>query len=337
MTDNTQNTEQTAEAHENVILDPIAKVGEKYLPGRFAKKGRAALMWSSAAIIIGGAMTYFWMTTPQIFIKAEPHVPYTEIAIKKDTVIPELAVKKQDSVEVIKGFTTEIPGVNGWVVQQVGNGPETQTIVYASEDGKITIVGGMIDGDGNSISMKHFETFADKSAVVKSQSNQKTTQEKTIESNPKPQKSELNLSVIADTIAGQPKVEFGSGKKKVVVVVDPNCPYCHQYFAKLINDKALQKEVTLVFMPVGILGQDSVDKAALFDGLTNAKAQDLMTQIMFGQQVAATASTDAKARSMNRTQQWTSAGLNVVPMTITGMGTSVSKSFPGVIDLKAVL
>ncbi|WP_328804715.1 DsbC family protein [Noviherbaspirillum galbum] len=101
------------------------------------------------------------------------------------------------------------------------------TIVYVSRDGQFAIVGEMID-------------LVKKMAVTR----ERTT-----------------LLAAADFPALPHQLTIKSGqigaKTKVMVVADPNCPYCHSYYKKL---KATP-DIEISTLLVAILGADSQQKA----------------------------------------------------------------------------
>lgn len=57
------------------------------------------------------------------------------------------------------------------------------------------------------------------------------------------------------------QVTEGHGRKTLYVFFDPNCPYCHKLFEEL-HPYATNNEVTINWIPVGILTNTSPGKAA---------------------------------------------------------------------------
>lgn len=51
-------------------------------------------------------------------------------------------------------------------------------------------------------------------------------------------------------------IVIGNGKLEVVVFVDPNCPHCH----KILQNAIRLKQYTFKFIPLPLLGPDSVEK-----------------------------------------------------------------------------
>lgn len=319
--------------------DPIVELGERYMPGYFSPKDKVALIWSSAAVILGGAalVALAFMSDLKGETKAHQHEPLKEISIKADgSNIPVIIRDKADQIKAVKAFTTEIAGVNGWIIQEVNGGPEAQTLVYASNDGELVLIGGIVGRNDENVTNRHFDMFGTAKSV---NSKKELAKEPVPEVKETPlEKHSLNTELLSKIIDKQPKVVVGAGDKEITVVIDPNCPYCHQYYLSLMADDEVKTTFKINFIPVGILGMDSVKKAALFDGLSNDEAQVLLKKMMFDQSYDnQITNEDAISDSMGRTQKWAEAGLNVVPMTIFNFDEpKKALATPGVLSLASL-
>lgn len=293
--------------------DAIVEFGEKHLPGKFKSKFKVSEIWGTAALIAGASMMLYSAfninnTTEQ------PSVikPLQEFKVTPDTEIPKPLLEKADEVKALSRFTTEIKGIDGWVIEGVSKGAE-KTIIYSSADGNVIFVGGIIGENDVNLTTKHFELFVGEKVAKKKKAVQPTSTEK---AQPPLNKENIDLSKVESILDEQPVVTIGHGSKEITIVVDLNCPYCHQYYRSLTGQSDLLNEFTINFMPVGILGMDSVHKAAMFDDLSSSEALELLESLMDGSSVSITPSEAAIASSMKRSQEWNNAGLNVVPLTL---------------------
>lgn len=256
------------------------------------------------AVITVGALSFSLLKDKQATF-----VPLQEIQVASindwPTVFKEMDQEKVADMQVLKGFTTEVQGITGWVLKERTR-EASQAIVYTVGDGSHAIIGGIVDSSGNNLSSKHFELFADALPEVSKQST--------------PQADSLNTSLLQSIMDTQPVVKIGDGKKEVIIVIDLNCPYCTQYFNNINADTELLKAFTFKFMPVGILSHDSVVKAAVFDGLEETEARQFLIDFFSGKSLEINPSSSALAASENRTNKWQQAGLTAAPTTIVNFG-----------------
>lgn len=250
--------------------------------------------------------------------------PIKEVGETYSHPVPHILKSKLDKITIVRDFEPGVSGMTGWVVQIRGEGEHTQSVVYTSNDGQYLFAGNIIDAADKNLTAEHMEIYTAARAAPQPQAQ------------PQPQPGEPGYRIDYDTVKGildnQPVVSVGSGEKRVVVLIDPNCPYCHQYFDAIMADLEAYQGVTFDFMPVGLLGMDSVQKAALFSGKGDAEKLALLKSMMAGANVADVPAQEDAQASMNRTQTWTNAGLSVVPMTIIGMGTDNETAIPGVVS-----
>lgn len=299
------------EKSKNEDKDIIVEVGEKHLPGKFKSKFKVSEIWGTTALIIGASMilySAFNTNTPEKTITV---TPLQEVKVTANTEIPKPLLEKADQVKVLSSFATEIKGINGWVIEGVAENAE-KTIVYSSADGKAIFIGGIVGENDVNLTTKHFDLFIDKSKPKK----EALAPTSKVKNQPPLKKESIDLSGMQGVLDSQPVVTIGNGDKELTILVDLNCPYCHQYYKSLVGQSDLLDEFTLNLMPVGILGMDSVYKAAMFEGLSDNEALELLKALMDGSSVSITPTEIAINNSMNRSQQWSNAGLNVVPLTL---------------------
>ncbi|GLR63946.1 hypothetical protein [Marinospirillum insulare] len=274
-----------------------------------------------AAVIAIGSLSFGFLKDSQ-----NTFVPLQEIQVasKNDwpTVFKEMDQEKVADMQVIKGFTTEIQEVTGWVLKERTR-EASQAIVYTVGNGSHAIIGGIVDSSGNNLSSKHFELFTD---VLPQASKQPEVSKQSA-----PQADILNASLLQSVVDIQPVVKIGEGEREVVVVIDLNCPYCTQYFNNINADSELLKDFTFKFMPVGILSHDSVVKAAVFDDLSEAEAKQHLIDVFSGESLSIQPSSSALAASENRTSKWQQAGLTAAPTTIVNLGKENQKSKMGML------
>lgn len=292
--------------------DIIVEVGEKHLPGKFKSKFKVSEIWGTTALIIGTSMilysTFNIGNTPE---KPNTVTPLQEVKVTANTEIPKPLLEKSDQVRVLSSFATEIKGINGWVIEGTADNAE-KTIIYSSADGEAIFIGGIVGENDANLTTKHFDLFIDSSKSKK----EAVAPTSKVKNQPPLKKENIDLSGMQGVLDSQPVVTIGSGDKELTIVVDLNCPYCHQYYQSLVSQSDLLNEFTIHLMPVGILGMDSVYKAAMFEGLPQHEALELLKALMDGSSGSVTPTEIAISNSMSRSQQWSNAGLNVVPLTL---------------------
>lgn len=285
----------------------------------FRKKVTYLSIGLGAVIAIGAISIGFLKDKQTTFI------PLQEIQVESrndwPTVFKEMDQEKVADMQVLKGFTTEVPSVTGWVLKERTR-EASQAIVYTVGDGSHAIIGGIVDSKGDNLSSKHFELFADALPEVSKQST--------------PQADIINADFLQSIIDKQPMVTIGEGEQEVVIVIDLNCPYCTQYFNSIKSDDQLLKDFTFKLMPVGILSYDGVVKAAMFHNLDEKAAMQLLTDAFSGKPLNIKPNNQALEASKNRTSQWQQAGLTAVPTTIVNFGKDNQKSKMGMLDSNTI-
>lgn len=290
----------------------------KLMP-QFKKKVTYLSIGLGAAIAVGALSIGFLKDKQTTFI------PLQEIQVESrndwPTVFKEMDQEKVSDMQILKGFTTEVQEVTGWVLKERTR-EASQAIVYTVGNGSYAIIGGIVDSKGDNLSSKHFELFADVLPEVSKQST--------------PQADIINAGFLQSIIDTQPVVKIGEGNQEVIIVIDLNCPYCTQYFNNINADTELLKKYTFKLMPVGILNHDSVVKAAVFDDLTEAEAKQHLIDVFSGKSLSIQPSSSALAASENRTNKWQQAGLTAAPTTIVNFGKENQKSKMGMLDSNTI-
>lgn len=311
------------------------------------------------AIILGVVMTNLphsdaATTTPSVTAPLEMTFAQATDADKNPNKWPLILKTKQKVVQPIRYFPSGIDGVTGWIVKPVGQPLSYESIIYTAQDGHLVILGGLVNTKGENITNMQFKHYADPSAVAKAEKDRSKALNsvatapsgQTATALPQPAESTasgttttpngitnvaLKQKSLAAALKTQPTVVIGHGPAALTIVVDPHCPFCHHYFQSIMATPGIQDDFTLTFMPVGILGFDSVREAALFDGKTNDEKVALLKKVMGGTTVKTQPSGTALGAAMQRTQEWTNAGLHMVPLTIARINDpSTRLSLPGV-------
>lgn len=259
---------------------------------------------------------------------------------------PEVLASKSEQIEVVKRFDSGIQGVTGWVVQVKGQSEETRSIVYTLAD-KYLLAGNIMEGTDINHTIEHMKTYAPESYAVniEGKPSKITGQGPSKDAQQSPEQIAkqyaIDYSKIESIYRDQPKVSIGSGEKRITVLVDLNCPYCHAYYKQILANINEFEGVTFDFIPVGLLGMESVNKAALFDGKSDQAKAALLESMMNRVQVLDQPTNDAAGKSMARTQAWGDAGLSVVPLTVVNIDSRDGQiSIPGSVDtmrLKALI
>lgn len=164
------------------------------------------------------------------------------------------------SSETVGNFETAIPGLVGWMVNsdEMGN-----NIVYATPDGDFTVIGVVLDRDGKNVTeeemIEHLDLHFDDevTAHAPGQSGGDSSYEEQLE------------FVEKRTVDGL-RVE-GTTEQTVWVVIDMNCPYCHELI-KQVNEVVATEERhhSVEFVPACVLGLES----CAVEGLLNATPED---------------------------------------------------------------
>ena len=170
--------------------------------------------------------------------KAKAQKPGTAApAVAKFTVdnLPDVlrGAQASNNLKVIKEFTA-VSGLQGWVIKDGREGKDV--VIYTTEDGKVLVAGMLLDAKGENLTSKFSEMHV-----------------------PKPDYTPAFNAFqkeAATVLVGDPKASA-----EVTVLLDVNCGFC-KIFHRLVSPAIAAGELRVRYVPVGILGPTSVDKAA---------------------------------------------------------------------------
>src|SRR5699024_2161360 len=158
------------------------------------------------------------------------------------------------SSEATGHFESAVPGLVGWMVDSEEMG---KNIIYATPDGEYTLIGMVVDSQGKNITeeemIEHLDLQFEEEVTMHPRENG--------ESNYAEQ-----LSFVQQHTLDGLRVEGTTGKT-LWVVIDMNCPFCHDLIKEI--DKVVAKEEhhhNVEFVPACVLGLES----CAMEGLLNA-------------------------------------------------------------------
>lgn len=159
------------------------------------------------------------------------------------------------------GRTAEL---DGWFMMLSDN---LVQIVYTSLDGNSLVIGFLMDKTGKNITEQQMVNLRERDPSVNKLFTDKVEDaKKRLERDRGFHElmTNLNLDKPGDKmyaeLAQAPAIEVGDNKKApfLLMVIDPQCPFCKQAYKKLYKDYASKGKLLLRVIPVGILGDDSV-------------------------------------------------------------------------------
>ncbi|MCG5525936.1 hypothetical protein LRB11_13510 [Ectothiorhodospira haloalkaliphila] len=199
-------------------------------------------------------------------------------------------------------FDPGVPGLKGWVIRMGGE----PNLFYTTEDGEHALLGTLIGPGGENLTEKHTAEF-----LAESQS------------------ADLQNALEAARTAPL-QIQEGEGGHQLYITVDPNCPFCTAYHEVT---REILDLITINWIPVGILGEDSLRQVALI-----ADADDTLTALekSLGQGVDGEPSDAGRELAERNTNQMLNANLNAAPISIwvNADGTPVKRS--GVLDAETL-
>ena len=149
--------------------------------------------------------------------------------------LPEVLASAQltNSLKVLKEFPAA-GGLQGWVIKEGREGKEV--IIYTSPDGKVLIAGMLLDVKGDNLTAKFGEQHLTK--------------------------PDYTLAFNAFHKEATPVI-VGDAKapSEITVLLDVNCGYC-KLMHRLVQPAISAGELRVRYIPVGILGPTSLDKAS---------------------------------------------------------------------------
>jgi len=190
-------------------------------------------------------------------------------------------------------FETEVPGVTGYVVRMGGE----SNLIYTVDEGRHALVGVLIGEDGRN----HTEAHAVKHLGM----------------NPTdglPERGAddgMDADRALDAVESAPLyIQEGSGDPVVYVTLDPQCPHCARYYDA---SRSVLEEVTIRWIPVAILGPESLRQAAL---LVEADDPVQALESMKAGGLDGEPGPESEAIVRENTQQLTQAGIRATPTTV---------------------
>lgn len=197
-----------------------------------------AIQAQNASALLAGAVP-----TQNISASAEKNTSAKNAKAVKNTAkpvfslsnLPEVLSNAQgtNSLKVLKEFPAP-GGLLGWVVKEAREGKEV--IIYTSADGKILIAGMLLDERGENLTAKFGEQYLSKPDHTPAfNAFQK----------------EATPVLVGDAKA----------PAEITVLLDVNCGYC-KLMHRLVQPAIAAGELRVRYIPVGILGPTSVDKAS---------------------------------------------------------------------------
>ena len=151
------------------------------------------------------------------------------------TNLPEVLANAQNSnsLKVLKEFPAP-GGLQGWVIKEGREGKEV--IIYTSADGKILIAGMLMDARGDNLTAKFGDQYLSKPDHTPAfNAFQK----------------EATPVIVGDAKA----------PAEITALIDVNCGYC-KVLHRLLQPAIAAGELRVRYIPVGILGPTSLDKAS---------------------------------------------------------------------------
>ncbi|WP_163575342.1 thioredoxin fold domain-containing protein [Halomonas faecis] len=183
-----------------------------------------------------------------------------------DLGIPDATVDKQ--------FETGIEGINGYVVSV-----ETDTnVLYTTEDGRHAFIGMILGEGGMNITQQHIEEHMGGLP----QAQMPGQQPQAAGNSGFSAEEEANGFELMESVPFY--AEEGTGDKVLYVVYDTQCPFCTRMHDA---SREVLDEVTIRWVPVGYLGEQSLVEAAgivesdeplaLMEALKRGEVSDLTT------------------------------------------------------------
>lgn len=161
---------------------------------------------------------------------------------------PQAATHSNAVVEYLKGKGLTVKdrfSVPGGLIGYAGLTPSGKSVVfYTTADGSVALFGALVDDHGHNLSQIY------RNAYIQQPENQK----------------------LFTQLEKMHWIGAGSKHPKHIVYafVDPDCPYCHEFWEKA--QTVYSRGVQIRYMIVGILGDSSVKKAAAILGAKDPKA-----------------------------------------------------------------
>ena len=203
--------------------------------------------------------------------------------------------------KVDKTFDTGLEGINGWVISVEND----TNVIYTTEDGKHAFVGMILGEGGENLTQAHMEEHMENSPLANMPGRAGASQADNGYSDDEEAKA---LELIQDAPF---YVEEGSGERVLYVIYDTQCPYCQRMYEA---SRDVLEDVTIRWVPVGFLGEQSLHEAAqIVDAENPAEA---MATIKQGGSISGASSTEAMDLVSQNSQLTQQAGIGATPTTI---------------------
>lgn len=139
-------------------------------------------------------------------------------------------------------------------------GPQQHELAYFQNERAFT--GKMTDETGADLSEKYWTVAKDKGLIAEATSEPKTNQS-----------TESAGDKFLNEISQLRVLTYGpEDGKGLYVFMDPNCPYCHQFFETVMGKIAAGKAIHLFVIPTPVLGKDSLEKVVKIYGAGDPSA-----------------------------------------------------------------
>ena len=203
--------------------------------------------------------------------------------------------------KVDKTFDTGLEGINGWVISVEND----TNVIYTTEDGKHAFVGMILGEGGENLTQAHMEEHMENSPLAGMPGRAGASQADNGYSDDEEAKA---LELIQEAPF---YVEEGSGERVLYVIYDTQCPYCQRMYEA---SRDVLEDVTIRWVPVGFLGEQSLHEAAqIVDAENPAEA---MATIKQGGSISGASSTEAMDIVSQNSQLTQQAGIGATPTTI---------------------
>lgn len=206
--------------------------------------------------------------------------------------------------EVVSSFNTQIPGLVGWHVKSREAG---ENIIYSSANGDYTIIGVVLDQNGENITEKE---------MVEHLGLDLTTQ--TL-SEVSPEDTKRQIDFVKNKLVEGLGVSGKNSDKTVWAVIDVNCPYCHELIKELDSLLAeMNEHASVELVTACVLGPNSCAQESLLKELAPEDRMLALVRHVHGEKgVFGTSSEEElleKSQQLLRNaQQFMEQGISAVP------------------------
>ena len=262
---------------------------------------KPAFLAALCALGVGSMAPSVAADAPRHKVKVAPAAPAVA-AVLTVAAVPKLPVvlamlQGQGGMTVLKSFKAA-GGLTGWVVHAEHSG-ET-TIVYTSPDGEVLLAGLLLDKTGHNLTNIYVAEHV-----------------------PKQDYSPAYQAFAADKDSAGVWVGSAKAIATLTVVMDANCGYC-KLMHRLVQPAVDAGELRIRYVPVAILGADSVNKGA---GLLASKDAALaLASLSSGGSAESSEDPALLAKVRSNTQLLQKHGFTGTPVVFYNTGTASSST-----------